>query len=109
MAPAAPPEPARPRRRSRGVDPPPQLRRDRPRIAEPRDGAAPGRAPGGALARTQPPADRRRLRADVRPAHARRPRAAAGARGDRAGAEGPRAVPGARGRPALEPDLAQPR
>ena len=49
----------------------PELHRDRPRAAEPRDGAAPRRAPRGPAARAQRAAARRRLRAALRRARAR--------------------------------------
>ena len=80
LAPAPPPEPARPRARGRDLDPPPELRRDRPRRAQPRDGAAPGRAARRAAARAQRAAGRGRLRAGLPRAPAGRPRAGRGAR-----------------------------
>ena len=107
MAPAPPVEPARPLGRSRGFDAPPQLRRDRPRDAEPQNCASPGRSARRAAARTQLLAHGRRLRADVRREPAGRPGDGGGARGGRADPEGARAVSGARGRPALEPAVSQ--
>ena len=53
-------EPARPGARGRGLGAAPELRRDRPLAAQPRDGAAARRAARRAAARAQPPAAGRR-------------------------------------------------
>src|SRR5688572_2636525 len=87
VASAAPHEPARLRGRSRDFLEAPELSRNRPLAAEPRDGAAPRRVARRAAARAQFAADRGRLRADVQRARADRSGAAAGTRSSRARAE----------------------
>src|SRR6185312_87336 len=73
MAPAPPLVPARPRQRGAHLDPAFEFSRDRPRPAEPGHGAASRRTTRRADARTQRAAGRRRLRAVVPRAVARRP------------------------------------
>ena len=102
MAPAPAHESTRPRLRGGDLLAPSQLRRDRPRRAQPRDGAAAGRAAGGADARAQRAAGRGRLRADLPRAQPGLARTRRGARGD---PDHPRRAPalsGLRPRPALE-------
>src|SRR4051812_46376802 len=65
LANQAPPQPARPRARGRGLHAPPELSRDRALAAERADGHAPRRAARRPAARAQPDAAGRRLRAGL--------------------------------------------
>src|SRR5512145_2380755 len=80
VAAAATHEPARLRGRSRDLLEAPELSRNRPLAAEPRNGAASRGAARRAAARTQLAADRGRVRTDVQGACAERSGVAAGAR-----------------------------
>ena len=94
LAARAPDEPARAGRRGRRDPAARELRRERPRESEPRDGAGAGPGARRAAARAQPDAARRRLRAALQ--------------GDRARRDGDGAGPG-RARPAARPAGAVPR
>src|SRR5215204_5509579 len=101
VAPTAAPLAARSGRYRGRYDAPPELRRDRPGPTQPRDGAAPRRGARRAAARTEQPAGRRRLRADVPPERPGRP--VVRHRADRARPDppGPRAVSRHRRRPSV--------
>ncbi len=109
LARAAPHEPARPRHRGGRHAAPRELRRERAREPEPRDGPDAGPRARRAAARAQPGAARRGLRAAVPRDRARRRGDGAGPRRAGTGARAPRALPRGRDGPPLEPAARQPR
>src|SRR5215510_11066378 len=102
MAAAPAHEPARARHGGGHLDAAPELPRDRTLVAVTRHGAASRRAPRCPAARAQRAARRRRLRAGLHGAVARRSGAGRRAQGRRPRARRARAVSGARDRPPLD-------